>query len=193
MGRGDRKVVAFKRPFRAVPLRAARNPPPLRFWEPKRPTWRQSLRQVRPWLFVIALLTAAAIFRLDDRANRPPLTIGKVDGQFTRCGYGRGANCVIDGDTFKIGERKIRVVGIDAAELAGLCDAERTQAEASTRALQDWLNRGPFEMASDPAAARDKYGRELMSVTRGGDNLKVYMTGQGGAHEYTGGARGGWC
>ena len=198
MGRRDRKVLAFKRPFRAVPLRAVRNPPPLRFWEPQRPTWRQALHQMRPVLLVIALLTAAAVFYLYDRAHRPPPVTVKVSEAFTRCGYGRGFHCVIDGDTFKIGERTIRVVGIDAAELAGQCDAEKAQAEASTRALQDWLNRGPFTMTSDPAEPTDKYGRELMTVTRtvadgSEEPLADYMTEQGGAHPYAGGTRGGWC
>jgi micrococcal nuclease len=106
---------------------------------------------------------------------------------------------VIDGDTFKIGERNIRVIGIDAAELGGECEAETVQAEASTRALQDWLNRGPFTLTYDPAEPLDKYGRELMTVTRkaadGNEHaLANYMTEQGGAHGYDGNSpRGGWC
>ena len=194
------RVIAFKRPFRAVPLRNVRNPPPLRFWEPQPPTWRQSLRAMRLWLLVIACITLSAIFYIADRHRRAsqPSAVEQVEGPFTRCGYGRGNDCVIDGDTFHIGERTIRVKGIDAAELAGACPAETTQAEASTRALQDWLNRGPFVMTSAQDQPHDKYGRELMAVTRTAadgreEGLADYMTRQGGAHAYDGGARGGWC
>jgi len=179
-----------------VPLRAAR-PKPLRFWEPTRPTWRQAIRQVRLWLAIILLLALAAIAHVYDRYAHPP-RIEAVTEPFTRCGYGRAANCVIDGDSFHIGERTIRVVGIDAAELAGKCEAERARAETSTRALQDWLNRGPFRMASNPHEPTDKYRRELMTVTRTNadgseDRLAAYMTRHGGARPYAGGARGGWC
>jgi endonuclease YncB( thermonuclease family) len=196
MARRPSKVVAFKRPFRAVPLRPKANPP-LRFWEPKPPSWSQAFRQVRVWLLVILMLTLAAMAHIYDRYAHPP-KIEAVTEPFTRCGYGRGANCVVDGDTFHVGERIIRVAGIDAAELAGRCDAERAQAELSTRALQDWLNRGPFEMTSDAHQPTDKYGRELMTVTRAGDDgsadaLADYMTREGGAHAYAGGTRGGWC
>src|SRR5690606_41562414 len=116
----------------------------------------------------------------------------------TRCGHGRGRNCVIDGDTFKIGARTIRVVGIDAAELAGKCRAEIAQAETSTRALQDWLTRGAFTMASDPRAPTDKAGRQLITVTRvaaggGEERLADHMIRKGGARRYGGATLHGWC
>ena len=181
---------------RRSPSRAA-HPPPLRFWEPEPPTWRQRLRRVRRWLRLMLLVAVVAGIALYQWASRPPPVIEGVAEQFTRCGYGRGHGCVVDGDTFRIGDRTIRVAGIDAAELAGQCPAETAQAEASTRALQDWLNRGPFTMTAEPGEPRDKYGRELVSVTRdvagGEERLEEYMTREGGAQRYDGGARGGWC
>lgn len=187
-----------KTPTRRSPARAGRNPPPLRFWEPEPPTWRQRLRRagrrLRP-LLLLAVLAAVALYQW---ATRPPPVTERVGEQFTRCGYGRGHGCVVDGDTFKLGQRTLRVAGIDAAELAGECPAEIAQAEASTRALQDWLNRGPFTIVAHSGEPRDKYGRELVSVTRevaGGaeERLADYMTREGGAQRYDGGARGGWC
>ena len=40
----------------------------------------------------------------------------QISAHFTRCGPGRGNACVVDGDTFKLGKRKIRIIGIDAPE-----------------------------------------------------------------------------
>lgn len=36
---------------------------------------------------------------------------------------GYSANCVVDGDTIRIGERRIRLTGFDAPELDGKCPA----------------------------------------------------------------------
>ena len=40
----------------------------------------------------------------------------RVAAQFTRCGPGRVHACVVDGDTFKLGKRRVRIIGIDAPE-----------------------------------------------------------------------------
>ncbi|MFT6472924.1 MAG: hypothetical protein ACJA1G_001234 [Qipengyuania sp.] len=62
-----------------------------------------------------------------------------IEGPCTRRGQGRGYYSVVDGDTHKLGDSS--VVGIDTAEKDADCPAEAVQAEASTRALQGWLNR----------------------------------------------------
>lgn len=184
--------------------RPRKRPVPLpRFWEPKESPWRRTLRRMgrrlgRAFLSLLVLLALVALAYAYGRATRPPIMVEQVGDPFTRCGHGRGRNCVIDGDTFKIGARTIRVAGIDAPELDGQCPAETTQAETATRALHDWLNRGPFTLTSDPRAPTDKYGRELMIVTRGAadggeERLADYMIRQGGARRYGGEARDGWC
>jgi endonuclease YncB( thermonuclease family) len=180
-------------PRRREARRPARNPPPLRFW-PEPPAWRRHLRRVLLLILLVMVVAGIAFYRW---ANRPPPVTEQVGEQFTRCGYGRGHGCVVDGDTFRLGERTLRVAGIDAAELAGQCPEDTARAEASTRALQDWLNRGPFTITAGPGEPTDKYGRELVSVTRdvaggGEERLDEYMTREGGAQRYDGGARGGW-
>ena len=105
---------------------------------------------------------------------------------------------MIDGDTFRLGERKVRVVGIDTAEVDARCPAEAAQAEASTAALQSWLNRGPFRMTARVDEPTDRYGRDLRIVKRinpdgSEDRLADYMQQNGGARGYLGGYRGGWC
>ncbi|MFN6935535.1 MAG: thermonuclease family protein, partial [Tsuneonella sp.] len=121
-----------------------------------------------------------------------------VSGQFTRCGPGRGTFCVVDGDTFKMGDESFRVSGIDTAEKEALCPAEAAQAEASTAALQRWLNRGPFQITTRIDEPTDRYGRTLAIVKRTGadgseDRLADFMREEGGARWYDGGFRGGWC
>ena len=148
------------------------------------------------------MIALASAYWAEDGAFEPPgflLSEGQqVEGGFTRCGPGRGAFCVIDGDTFKILDRSIRVVGIDTAEVAAACRAEAAQAEASTKALQAWLSRGPFTMHARLDQPTDRYDRELMIVTRARsdgseERLADYMREEGGARSYWGGFRGGWC
>jgi endonuclease YncB( thermonuclease family) len=121
-----------------------------------------------------------------------------IEGRFTRCGPGRGYYCVIDGDTFKMGKTSVRVVGIDTAERDAECPAEAEQAEASTRTLQGWLNRGPFEMTARLDNPTDRYGRALRTLYRirpdgSEDRLADFMRTEGGARGYWVGWRGGWC
>jgi endonuclease YncB( thermonuclease family) len=198
MNRSRDKVVAFRKPFRAVPLRAIRN-------RPRRPrgTWGAAFAAMRPWLLLIALVTLAVILG-DARAFEPPAFLQtapqKIEGRFTRCGPGRGYYCVIDGDTFKLGAQSVRVVGIDTAEAGehARCAREASLAEASTAALQSWLNRASFRISARIDEPTDRYGRSLRIVKRlnpdgSEDRLADYMRSEGGARSYLGGWRGGWC
>ncbi|OCC23837.1 hypothetical protein MB02_08360 [Croceicoccus estronivorus] len=167
----------------------------------RRRTWGRALSGARPFLLLVGLIAVAVVLR-DGAAFEPPAYLQTepewVDGQFTRCGPGRGHYCVFDGDTFKLGDRKIRVVGIDTAEVRARCPAEAAQAEASTAALQHWLNRGPFAMTARIDDPTDRYGRNLRIMKRKApdgteDRLADFMRNEGGARRYLGGYRGGWC
>lgn len=202
MAKRGGNVVPFKRPFRAVPLRRIRSGPPRPPRFPKqRKSWRQAWSETRPFVFLIALLTIWYIG--DEHALIPTpgflLTEPEtVSGQFTRCGPGRGEYCVIDGDTFKIGRRNIRVVGIDTPEVDARCPAEAAAAERATLALRDWLSSGPFQMTSKKYDEVDRYGREVRIVSRAYPDGEVrrlakYMTDGGYARRYIMGYRAGWC
>lgn len=164
-------------------------------------TWRQAFYETRPYLLAIALVTLFVIMGDARNFDAPDFLQGEpeeVSGQFTRCGPGRGTFCVIDGDTFKLGERTVRVVGIDTAEREARCNAEAAQAELSTQALQRWLNRGAFVMTARLDNPSDRYGRDLRTVKRIGPDgtethLSDFMREEGGARGYWGGWRGGWC
>ena len=177
-----------------------RSVPPARF-KPRPPGWRDAFVSLRPWLLLIGFVTMAYIFTLPGAFSAPGWLSSEpqvIEGRFTRCGRGRGYYCVVDGDTFKLGDRAVRVVGIDTAEREAECAAEAVQAEASTKALQGWLNRGPFRMTHRLDEPIDRYGRSLRTVYRlrpdgSEDRLADFMRREGGARGYWGGGRGEWC
>ena len=177
-----------------------RSVPPARF-KPRPPGWRDAFVSLRPWLLLIGFVTMAYIFTLPGAFSAPGWLSSEpqvIEGRFTRCGRGRGYYCVVDGDTFKLGDTSVRVVGIDTAEREAECAAEAVQAEASTEALQGWLNRGPFRMTHRLDEPIDRYGRALRTVYRlrpdgSEDRLADFMRREGGARGYWGGGRGGWC
>ena len=177
-----------------------RSVPPARF-KPRPPGWRDAFVSLRPWLLLIGFVTMAYIFTLPGAFSAPGWLSSEpqvIEGRFTRCGRGRGYYCVVDGDTFKLGDTSVRVVGIDTAEVDAECPAEAVQAEASTSALQRWLNRGPFRMTHRLDEPIDRYGRSLRTVYRlrpdgSEDRLADFMRREGGARGYWGGGRGEWC
>ncbi len=173
---------------------------PARFRRPARSRGAM-LAAARP--FVLLVFFAAAIAGHQGAGfYEPPGFLqsdpARVAGVFTRCGPGRGALCVVDGDTFKLADTSYRVTGIDTAEMDARCPAEAAQAEASAAALQAWLNRGPFELATRVDQPTDRYGRTLAIVKRvradgSEERLADWMLREGGARGYDGGLRGGWC
>ena len=135
---------------------------------------------------------------LRQRAGFPMSPGERVTASFALCDTpGYAVNCVVDGDTFRMGTRRIRIEGIDTAEREGRCEAETAQASASTDALMQWLARGPFEMLRQDETPYDQYGRELQTVWRTADNgarddLADFMIREGGAHVYQG-RKLSWC
>ena len=121
----------------------------------------------------------------------------RVSEHFTRCGPGRGHACVVDGDTFKLGQRKVRIIGIDAPEVHGACPEESRLAEAATAKLQALLNEGPFDMVGRTGDMRDRYGRDLRAVRRalpggGYQSIAAEMRESGLAHRYVS-MKTSWC
>ncbi len=190
--------------------RAYGAPKPLRFWPDDRNkvTFSGLVRDTWWWLKVLRPFILAGILlsiwpAADPALVEPPqfLSTGeeRVSGSFTRCGPGRGHACVIDGDTFKLGERKIRVIGIDTPEThPPNCAEEARLGEAATEQLQALLNQGPFEMSGWAHNRRDRYGRELMAITRprpdgSTQSIAADMRTSGLARRYAGGFKLGWC
>lgn len=175
-------------------------PPPAKFWPEKKSTWGKAFGAMRPWILLIFLAAAWVVWRQPELVGAPDFLATepqRVEAQWTRCGYGRGHYCVIDGDSFKIGQEVYRVLGVDAPELEARCPAEAQAAEGATRALQDWLNAGPFFMQGRWDEPTDRYGRGLRELYRmdGGKRRWVgdTLVGAGLARRYYGGTRESWC
>ncbi len=108
---------------------------------------------------------------------------------------------VIDGDTFEARVRvwpgldvdtKVRLRGIDAAELHARCSSELVQAQAARTALEAMLAAGGVMLSR---VGIDKFGGRVdASVsTRGTADVSAALLAQGFARSYGGGKRGGWC
>lgn len=165
-------------------------------------SWRQAWFETRPFILAIFLASLAAIHQTPGFYEPPAFLQSEplpIERAFDRCGgWGGGAYCVVDGDTFKIAGQSFRVIEIDTAERTARCPAEAAQAEASTAALQRWLSAGRFQITKRLDEPVDRYGRTLVIVKRKGadgrmENLADWMRENGGARRYSGGWRGGWC
>lgn len=168
--------------------RRATGPAPPRFW-PAKPRRRRRWPSI---LLLLVLVAIAAALRWWDE-GRPPPVRETVAERFALCGTpGAGRACVVDGDTFRLGPRRIRIEGIDAPELDGACDAERRLAALSRERLRALLSDGPFTMTARRSDARDQYGRELRRVERGQQSLGDRLVGEGLARDYRG-AKADWC
>ncbi len=118
-----------------------------------------------------------------------------------RSGHAAEVLRVIDGDTFEARVRiwpgmevttRVRLRGIDAAELHARCDEERTKALAAREALARILAEGTVAVS---AVGQDKYGGRVdadVSTARTSDVSAAMLSG-GHARAYGGGHRDGWC
>lgn len=160
------------------------------------PSFKPQRRDIRRWLLVVpvllivgALLDPSLIGPVGPLAARPE----RVATSFTACGPGRGPACVVDGDTFKLGDRKIRITGIDAPELmAPKCPAEAALAKRAADRLRVLLNQGEFEMIAHRLQQQDRHGRDLMVIRRGDRSIGSQLIDEGLAHRYIGSKRS-WC
>jgi len=108
---------------------------------------------------------------------------------------------VIDGDTFEARVRvwpgldvdtKVRLRGVDAAELHARCAEELAQAQAARAALQTLLADGGVTISR---VGVDKYGGRVDAAvaTRSTADISEALRQGGHARAYDGGRRGSWC
>ena len=167
---------------------------------PKRPRWKRS--RIRPSSIVLATIIALVVFGgylvatqdiivdlgppMSARANAP------VSVRFDICPNGPHRDCVVDGDTFWLGDQKIRIADIDTPELSPpRCEAERIKGEAAKIRLLDLLNGGAFSLVAGDRD-EDRYGRKLRRVVRDGQSIGDILVAEGLARRWDG-ARHPWC
>jgi endonuclease YncB( thermonuclease family) len=108
---------------------------------------------------------------------------------------------VIDGDTFEARVRvwpgldvdtKVRLRGIDAAELHARCADELTKAQSARTALEAILAEGGVAISR---VGIDKYGGRVDATvsTRSTADVSAALLNGGFARSYDGGRRGTWC
>ena len=159
------------------------------------PSFKPQRRDIRLWLWAVPVLLLAGGL-LDPKLIGPIGPLGakeRVTATFELCRPGGSAACVIDGDTFKLGDRTIRITGIDAPELAQpKCEIEAKLARQSAARLLTHLNEGGFEMIAHRLQRQDRHGRYLMVLRRNGDSIGKQLISEDLAHRYTGFKRT-WC
>ena len=166
-------------------------------FKPRRrpPSFKPQRRDVRQllWFAPLLLLVGALLDPSLIGPIGPLAATERVTATFTPCGPGREPACVIDGDTFKLGDRKIRITGIDAPELtAPRCPAEAALARRAADRLLVLLNEGPFDMVAHRLQREDRNGRDLMVIRRNGKSIGRQLIDEGLAHRYIGSKRS-WC
>ncbi len=115
-----------------------------------------------------------------------------VTATFTACKWRGGTNCVVDGDTFYLQGRKIRMAGIDAPETHDYgCAEELALGEQAAERLRGLLNAGPVTLSSIDRD-EDVYGRKLRNAAVNGRDAGETLISEGLAREYAGGRRS-WC
>jgi endonuclease YncB( thermonuclease family) len=118
-----------------------------------------------------------------------------------RSGYPADVLRVIDGDTFEARVRiwpgmdvttKVRLRGIDAAELHARCDEERIKADAARAALTRILAEGAIGISG---VGQDKFGGRVDAAvsTATTPDVSAAMLESGHARRYSGGRRESWC
>ncbi len=113
---------------------------------------------------------------------------------FPVCSGPTRVTCVVDGDTLWYRGTKIRVADIDTPEVSRpSCPREAALGRQATERLRQLLNAGRFSLEVPPGGrSRDRYGRELRIITRGGQSIGATLVREGLAARW-GGPRRAWC
>jgi len=138
-------------------------------------------------ILILAALVLAAPAGAEPPADPEAANFGLCKGPGRR-------DCVVDGDTFWYGGAKIRIADINTPETSQpACPREAALGREAAARLQALLNAGPFTLAPGTGSRdRDRYGRLLRTVTRGGESLGARLVREGLAEPWQG-RRGSWC
>jgi endonuclease YncB( thermonuclease family) len=110
--------------------------------------------------------------------------------RFEQCYTAAGPNCVIDGDTIRIGDQKVTIAGIAVPQIQDAqCPGERTRGIAAAVRLAGLLNGGKVTVGR---AFLDDYGRQVRKVKVDGDDVGNAMIDAGVARDFDG-KKQDWC
>lgn len=98
----------------------------------------------------------------------------------------------IDGDTLRVGNERIRIVGVDTPEtFSPQCEDEAKAGYQAAGRLQHLMNARKVRI--ERTGKKDKYGRTLAKVYVGVDDVAAVMVREGLGRPYSGGKRQPWC
>lgn len=142
-------------------------------------------------------MALAALLAAPWPAEAPLSAQRASDGEralFPVCRSGKRVTCVVDGDTIWYRGTKIRLADIDTPEVTRpACPREAALGRQATERLRELLNAGSFSLATPTSGrTRDRFGRELRVVKRGGQSLGEVLVNEGLAERW-GGPRRAWC
>lgn len=123
----------------------------------------------------------------------PSIAASHNASQFRKCDVGHRTNCVVDGDTIRVADQKIRIADIDTPEISEpKCRSELALGNKATARLIELINAGPFELKAWPGRDVDRYGRKLRVLVRDGRSLGDILVSEGLARTWSG-RRVPWC
>jgi endonuclease YncB( thermonuclease family) len=164
-----------------------------KFSRRRKSSWSKlPLTVIRGLAVVLSALVVIGLLSYRTPQDLASLLPWSNDASFSLCFTGAGFNCVVDGDTFWAGGRKIRISDIDAPEThPSRCPREAYLGKKATLRLQELLNQGPVTL--EPVSPdTDRYGRALRRVTRNGRSLGSILVSEGLARDWAG-YRQPWC
>ncbi len=97
----------------------------------------------------------------------------------------------VDGDTVRLGDERIRIIGLDAPELHARCRDERRLAERARDRMAELVAGERVEVIR--STRRDKYRRTLAIIRVNGVDVARVMIFEGLARPYHGERRASWC
>lgn len=150
---------AAKRAYRAQPPR------------PRRP--RRGLLSTPLPLLAALLLLGGLFWAMLEEVTPPPLaSVPSGPADFGLCSGSSQSNCVIDGDTLRVGGETIRLADVHAPEIFDPeCPLEEKLGRRAARRLSDLVSGRPFTMKKIGTRDVDHYGRSLRVLTRDGRSL----------------------
>lgn len=142
-----------------------------------------------PTFYILVALTIAVFMIFD------PLQGDGVDDMVVSsiampiCYRSGSSDCVVDGDTIRLGGEQIRLSTFNTPEIRGDCSRERQLARQAARRLSQILSAEPFTIMRN---GRDKYGRTLATIVNSHGDVGEVLIREGLAHEWHG-RRESWC
>lgn len=141
-------------------------------------SWSSALRPLATIAAGLALVTSATAKVAGDEVNALRLRVVP-------------AIAVVDGDTVRLGDERIRIIGLDAPELHGKCRAERRLAERARDRLAELL--ATDDVVIIRAGRPDKYRRTLAVIRADGLDVARVLIQERLARPYHGERRQSWC